>query len=75
MEAWWKPARSTARHHVGRRDHQNAYEIGRSHDRVMIHQPQPTLAMQKVEGSSPFSRLSSPGNPGLFLCPNGADRL
>ncbi len=31
--------------------------------------------MQKVEGSSPFSRFNeSPGNPGFFLCPNDTDR-
>jgi hypothetical protein len=34
----------------------------------MIRRPLPTLAMQKVEGSSPFSRFEkSPGNPGFFV--------
>jgi hypothetical protein len=45
----------------------------RNRDPVMIHQRLPTLAMQKVEGSSPFSRsLKAPQKRGFLLLPLAA---
>jgi hypothetical protein len=68
MEAWWKPVMSLPDHDAIRLDRENPEIVARNHDQVMIDQPLPTLAMQKIEGSSPFSRsLESPANGGVLL--------